>query len=664
LFAFVPAAHAQSNKSLSISQDKQEALPKTLTVGVHFSDIGYSNGFRLSNLGARREIYVPVPQSAELKLADLLLSFDDVSAHEARRSLEILVNDRLVMALPLDGKRIGSTVRIPLANIAAREGFLKISFLYSGAATQDRCIDVRYVGDSLTVRPESAVEFEIGSAGPLSIMATAALMPKNVAILLSNDPLRTVDISAALMLSRSLTAIGRQVTFHYGVDALPALIKREDRRQWTRGLIVVGALDRIAGFLDRQSAPINSTTGARPDNTLAASRIDGVPVLLITEPASALPGWLQENPSFATLRDSRTAFIGSVSLPRGGAERVTFDERGLLPGQVEVFGRAEISVVVAKRALPNGSLPVGIVLDMMVAPDGAGERAVVSAFVNDRLLASAVAVIGGLTRLELDLPVGLVGTVANIRVVVQRRNALGDCRFEPQGYPAEILGSSLIKLGPPASVPEEFSDLTSTWASGVEIFLPAFAVSRPLAVIATLSNVLNVLSKNTSPIVLKFVDAGVAPVPSGPFIVVGNIPPAETKKRVRFDLGRVTVTDRADRTRLDVGGLNTGAVVQLVTTQRYAGLWIKSLASDGSLPVQDTVNLDRGNVAFLDRNGVALALSTERDTLLRISYAEHGSWLTVFERFRSWILGSFWVFATIVLLFVLQRMYRRRVTPK
>lgn len=661
--AFTPSANAQSQR-----QDRQSSFSeiplKSLTISVPISDVGYSNGFRLSNLGARREIYIPVSQGFDLKVGDLLLSFDDISAHDSRRSLEILVNDRLVTALPLDGKRIGHVVRIPLVNVASRDGFLKITFLYSGAATQDRCIDVRYVGDSLTVRPESAVEFEIDASSPLSIAATASLMPKDVAILLSNNQPRAVDIAAALTLARSLTAAGRQVTFHYGAETLPALIKRADRRKWTRGVIVVGTIDRVSGFLDSPIATPISLTSDESKNNITATRIDGVPILLITNPAMVGTGWLNENSSLAALRDTRFASIGMVSPLRGPTDRVTFDELGLVPEKIHVFGRAEMSVVLAKRILPDGTRPVAIVLDILVAPDGAGEKAVVSAFVNDRLLASTVAAIGGRTRLDIVLPDGLVGTVANVRIVVQRRSALGDCRFEPQGYPAEILGSSSITLEPAASVPEEFSDLTSTWANGVEVFLPTFAASRPSSVIPMLANILNVLSKDTSPIVVKFVDRGVVPVVSAPFIIVGDTPPAELVKRVRFDLGRITVTDRADRTRLDVGGLVTGAVVQVVTAGRFSGLWIKSLANDGSLPVQANVNLDRGNVAFLDRTGVALAMSTERDTLLRMSYSEYGSWLTVFERFRSWIFGGLWVFATIMLLLILQRIYRRRVASR
>jgi lipid-A-disaccharide synthase-like uncharacterized protein len=65
-------------------------------------------------------------------------------------------------------------------------------------------------------------------------------------------------------------------------------------------------------------------------------------------------------------------------------------------------------------------------------------------------------------------------------------------------------------------------------------------------------------------------------------------------------------------------------------------------------------------VAFIDKTGVALALSTARDTLLRVSYVDHGSWLTSLDRFRSWIVGGIWALITFTLLFVLQRIYRRR----
>ena len=304
LAALTSPAHAQQRGRLAASFDParvtpqlrraavvapslQSAVPeaqKSLLVGVPFAAVGFPNGFRLSNLGGRREVYIPVPQGIELGLADLVLGYDDVSAHEARRSIEILVNDRSVASLALDGKSTGRTVRIPLATAAVRDGFLKLSFLYSGAATQDRCIDVRYVGDSMTVRSDSAVEFKIGIAGAPNIMATAALMPKEVAILFSNPAPPAADIAAALTLARSVTATGRHVTFYHGMDSMPELLDGEDKRRWIRGLVVVGAFGGIAGRLDEPVVTHASAAGTvAVESTLAAARIGGVPILLVTD---------------------------------------------------------------------------------------------------------------------------------------------------------------------------------------------------------------------------------------------------------------------------------------------------------------------------------------------------------------------------------------------
>jgi hypothetical protein len=642
-----------------------EAPPKSLLVGVPFADVGFPDGFRLSNLGGRREVYIPVPQGIELNLAELVLVYDDVSAHDARRSLEILVNGRSVAALALDGKSTGRTARISLANAVAREGFLKLSFLYSGAATPDRCIDVRYVGDSITIRAESAVEFEFGILGTPNITATAALMPKDVSILLSSPSPPPADIAAALTLARSLTATGRHVTFHHGVNTMPNLVERDDKRRWTRGLAVVGAFNRIADRLDAPIATVANVAGSSAiDNTLAAARIGGVPILLVTDLASARTGRALGNPSLAALRDTPSASVGQVSAPKRPTDRVSFDELGLVPPQAEVFGRADLAVAIASRSLPSGTRPSRLILDVMVAPDGAGEKAVVSVFVNERLLASTVAAIGEPTRLDFALPDGLVGAVANIRTVIQRRSSQGDCRFEPQGYPVEILGSSLVILSGAGAVAHDFSDLATLWANGVEVLVPASTAEHPLSVLASLSDVLNALSKETTPIAIKYVAAETPPSPGAPFITVSNVPPTGAEPRVRFDRGRVAITDRAGHTLLDIGGLTTGAVAQIVTSNTYPGLWIKPLSNDGSLSASPAINLDRGDVAFLDKTGVALALSTERDNLLRVSYADQGSWIANLDRFRSWIVGGTWVMLTFALLFLMQRMYRRRVSGR
>ncbi|MGJ5206382.1 hypothetical protein [Bradyrhizobium sp. HKCCYLR20261] len=642
-----------------------ETTPKSLRVGIPIADAGFPEGFRLSNLGGRRELYIRVPQGVELNLAELVLAYDDVSAHEARRSLEILANDRSIAALTLDGKGTGRTARISLANASAREGFLKLSFVYSGAATQDRCIDVRYVGDSVTIRPETMVDFTLGLSGTPNIAVTAALMPRDVGILLSSASPPAADIATALTIARSLKAGGRTVSFHHGRNAMPDLVDQDNRGRWTRGLIVVGSFDEIADRLDGPAATlVNYARGARATNTLAAGRIGGVPVLLASDSGSSQIGRLLGDPSLLALRDTPTASIGTISVARKPTDRISFNDLGLTAPRVDVFGRAELPMTIASQSLPAGTRPSRLVLDVMVAPDGAGEKAVVSAFVNEHLLASTVAAIGGPTRLDFALPDGLVGTIANIRTVVQRRSSQGDCRFEPQGYPAELLGSSQVILSPIGPAARDFSDLVSLWGDGIQIHLPASTADRPLSVLASLSGVVSGLSNRTTPIEVTYVDAKAAASPSAPFISVSSSPPAGADQRVRFDRGRVAITDRNDRVLLDLGGMTTGAVAQIVTANGFPGLWIRSLSGDGSLSAAPAINLDRGDVAILDRSGVALALSSYRDTLLRVTYADQQSWTANLDRGWPWIVGVTWVIATVALLMLAQRMYRRRVSRR
>jgi cellulose synthase operon protein B len=333
------------------------------------------------------------------------------------------------------------------------------------------------------------------------------------------------------------------------------------------------------------------------------------------------------------------------------------------PTQADVFGRADLATVIDSRRLPPETRATRLLLDVMVAPDGAGEKAVVSAFVNERLLGSTVAAVGEVTHLDLGLPEGLVGTVANVRAVVQRASAQGDCRFEPQGYPAQILGSSSLLLAGASGRAHDFSDLTSRFAHGIKLLLPAAAADQPVQTLGILAPVLDQLSPDAAPLNVNFTTGNGTPVADGPFVAVSERPPAGTSPRVRFDRGRAAVIDRTGRTLLDLGGFVGGAVAQVVSAGDYPGLWIKPLAADGAAPAPNDLHLDHGDVAFIDGNGVALAMSTERDTVVQISYPDQASWLTVAERFRSWIIGGLWLCATAALLFILQRLFRRRPAP-
>jgi Bacterial cellulose synthase subunit len=654
-----PSAHVVPLQSIAPApsiapRPRASTLISTLT----FADLGFGTGIRFANLGGRREIFAQLPQGAAIVPSELVLMLDDMSAHDARRSLEILVNDRSAAAIALDGKSSARVVRIPLATAKARDGYLKITLQYSGAATQDRCIDVRSVGDSLTIRPESAIELDVDAAGISDVATTVALMPREVAVVLPRQALAPRELAAALTVARSLTASGRRVSFHLGYESMQQLAVPADARRWSRGIVAIGSLDKVAAYVDLPTAKL---AGPLPvSSTLAAGRVSGLPTLIVSDLTTQQASRLIGSQWVAATRGMTTASIGEFARPKPRSDRVSFTELGLAPALAEVFGRADVTVAIDTRALPPGSRAERLALDVMVAPDSAGERAVVSVFVNERMLGSAVAQTDEPTRFDLPLPDGLVGTIANVRAMIQRRSAQGDCRFEPQGFPAQILGSSSIILSPADAPPRDFSDLVARWANGLEILIPAAAADQPEKVLGVLAPTLSALSSETAAITVKLVAAGAAPAPEAPFLSIGDLPPADSKPQARFDRGRVMVVDRSDRPILDLGGNTTGAIAQIVTAGAHPGLWIKPLAGDGTVPAPADLRLERGDVAFIDKTGVALAMSTTRDTLVKVAYPDQVSWLSVAERFRFWIIGGFWLLVTLAFMLALQTMLRRR----
>ncbi len=100
-----------------------------LTSAITLADLGFRDGFRFANLGGRLEIFVPLPQGGDISSTELVLALDDVSAHEARRNLEVLVNDRTVSAIALDGRGSARKVRVALGKARPRDGFLKLSLV-------------------------------------------------------------------------------------------------------------------------------------------------------------------------------------------------------------------------------------------------------------------------------------------------------------------------------------------------------------------------------------------------------------------------------------------------------------------------------------------------------------------------------------------------------
>ena len=364
-----PAA-AQAQTAAAAAEPAASGRPGDLLAEVTLADIGFINGLRLSNLGGHQELFVPLPQDAEVTARELVLAVDDLSAHEAKRNLEIQANDRTMAAIALDGKSRDRIVRIPLGRMRPKDGYLKLTFLYSGAATLDRCIDVRYVGDSLTIRPETAIEVAVGPVGSLDVATTAMLMPRDVTIVLPGRRVAESEIATAVTVARSLISSGRRVSFHHGYEAVADLAKRDEAGRWAQGVVLIGPLAEAANVID---SPLARMAGAvQPLGTLAAVRVGGLPALLVSDSNVVRAGRLFASPLRAATRGMAWASVGEAGTIDLPTDRATFEQLAVAPAQADVFGRADLTTIIDSRRLPPETRPTRLLLDVMVAPDRAG----------------------------------------------------------------------------------------------------------------------------------------------------------------------------------------------------------------------------------------------------------------------------------------------------
>jgi hypothetical protein len=143
------------------------------------------------------------------------------------------------------------------------------------------------------------------------------------------------------------------------------------------------------------------------------------------------------------------------------------------------------------------------------------------------------------------------------------------------------------------------------------------------------------------------------------FIAVSRLEPAETDPRLRFDQGRLAITRSDGRLLVDLAGNDqTPTVAQVVRAPRAAGLWLRpgrDIPQTASRPVR----LDRGDIAVVDEEGIALAFSAERKQVATIAYTDIRSWGDLVGAYRPWIVAGTWLTVAALFAAAMARAYRR-----
>ncbi|WP_299309594.1 hypothetical protein [uncultured Croceicoccus sp.] len=584
------------------------SVSRFITLG----ELGLSDGFEMDGLSGTRELYFPIPAGLDIDDMRLRLRYRSDAAFESRRAvgIEIGGRTRFTAALP-DGYSEG-VIDIPLSPDMIEGGFLAARIVYSGAITEDRCVDQRVSGAYLAFDGTGGLSARFGRGGLSDIGVLAAAMPRAVDIVLPPNP-RPAEAAAALSL-----LLGFPDARLVGDRDAPAT---GDAR-WSSGTVRIARGNGSAlTVVDGSDGPALQIGGDDPAAAVRFLRSKGR--TLAATPAAATAG--------------RTA--------TGDAQTLTIADLGADTTPKSFAESAEWGVSIPASAIPAGERMTGAELDVAVAADGGATTPVISVTMNGVLLASATAAMDEPTRIPVTFPAGIVASRNRMEVRVTRQTAGGDCRFAPQGYPAQLLPSSRIVTAPAGS-PADFSDLPAALNGGFTAVLRGPGDLGPVAALL-------------GPLVNADADLAVTygEVPDhGPVVFVGTDAPAGFDPVVRFDQGAIRLDSPAGETILDSAAIARHTTVQFGEMGDRTLLWIRPGSAFASLAQSaEPAVLGFGNVAFLDGDRIDFAFNSERERLIDIRYPDRFSVWQFFERYRLWIIGLGWLLVTLGFVYLLRR---------
>ncbi len=330
-------------------------------------------------------------------------------------------------------------------------------------------------------------------------------MPRDVAVVLPGRRAATSEIATAITIARSLISSGRHVSFYRGYDALADLAKRDEAGRWTRGIILVGPLAEAVGVVDspvakvagrssvvrhacrRSGRRVAGAGGFRRESSCSAGRLFASPLLAVTRGIPAATGRAKPR------------------RPMLPTDRVTFDQLAVAPAQAEVYGRADLVAVIDTRRLPGGTRPTRLLLDLMVAPDGAGDEGG-----GQRFRQRAAARQHGRRDRRSDPSRSCLAgwTCRHDRQCARRHRA----RQRPGRLPVRAAGLSgatpriiVARACDADGAAHDFSDLPPRFAHGLELLLPAPPPISPMLVLGLVAEVVSQLSPDVTPLAVNFV---------------------------------------------------------------------------------------------------------------------------------------------------------------
>ncbi|MDO6587672.1 cellulose biosynthesis cyclic di-GMP-binding regulatory protein BcsB [Salipiger sp. 1_MG-2023] len=629
VLAFAPGVASAQSTDQEQPAAVADATAASITRTTTLADLGFGDGLTFRQLSGQSTVFVPVPDTAPLRGGTITLDLKHGATVPVDRYLQISVGARVVSTQSLGNREETLSIPVPFGPADVANGFLAVSLSYSGAFSDRVCIDERASGDFLQISPASSITLELDADGINSPALFAGFRPGNMRIALPDQS----SLGGLAAATRAAALFGGETgSVRFGTDAGPS------GQDWTEGAVQ----------LDIATSGVQSEMQVLTDARFPHLTVRG------TDPQLGL--W-QLASNWAALAGGDSAITTAVSPnnPTNDVLALSSLNADLTPRLV--VSTQDVLIPFESADLPAGKTVASVDLMMAAALDAEGRGATASVYLNETLLGNRPLPNGVPERLTFNVPRGLIGRDNLLRVSIQRQPSGGECRFKPQGYPAQILPGSTLRLADADDGDDHFFTLRQDFGEGVQLVLdPDLDLASALPWI---SGVAGTMIPDRATILPR---ASVSALEPGlPFFVISQSNPGDGDPAIDFDSGRVEIRNRSGELMFAGDELDRIGVAQIVTRGDQTGLWLRPGAGPAPEPtVQQPLVLNRGDLALLDQKGVIVATGTRVNPVLDVAYPDRTSLAQILAKYRPWIVGGAWLLLTLLVLIVFQRIYRNR----
>jgi hypothetical protein len=633
LLCAASSLNAQPVGPASIASTSKNAIVRSISL----SDLGFADGIEFQQLAGETVLYFPVPDAAPILRGTLDIELDQGAKSLAQRYLKISVGNRVAQSQALSPDGGNLSVKVPVASEDVANGFVKVTLQYSGALSDQVCVDERSSGDFVSIDPSSALTITLDGAKLSAPATVAALMPADVRLVFSDA--NPANIAVAMNAASSFGAEAGHVHF----DAVISDTEANDR--WEMSNITID----IAEF-----------GGA---SQMSVAQMDGLPGFTIsgTDPQVGLN---QLSSIWIAAAGPQTAQATQVGMVTGDANSLPLTRlNGNLDAQL-VSSSSNFQIPFRATDIPGGREITSLSLVASAALDPKGHGATLTAYLNDTILGSRPLKSGDPERMTFDVPEGLISRDNALRVLIQRQPEGGGCVYKVQGYPAQILPGSTFELSAASERnATDFFRLSQQFLNGVDLVVDQGMTMSQGEILEWTVGIAGSILPDGARVAMK----GSIGALNGttPFIIISKETPEGANSDITLDDGAIEIRDAAGNVMFDGQDLDRLGIVHIVTVNGADGLWIRP--GSGPAPVLSDRNplvLDRGNLALIDDSGIVVATSTLTRDLLSVVYPDQTSVMQILAKYRPWIVGGLWAVLTLLVLGVFQRLNRSRRVAK